>query len=204
MEAQKESVGCGSVQAAKVIAQDQQGTEESFIEQKHRCGNSRVARPVALCSTTPAPNQENGYKHKRHTARYSVREFDHCLSLRCRGKEFAVAERPVTAASCSGSSCAHVGAPDDDSDVVRNDEPRKVRERDSHDLGNACRRRVSVDDTSSDQFVTCISSRRNSFLNHLSAQRSPQAITDFSPLVTGLSTILPGTVAPTGGDANLP
>src|SRR6266487_5320087 len=88
MQAQKESVGCGSVQTANVIEQDQQGTKESFIEQKHRCGNSRVARPVALCSATPAPNQENGYKHERQTARYSVREFDHCLSLRCRGKEF--------------------------------------------------------------------------------------------------------------------
>src|SRR5216683_7745405 len=203
MEAQKESVGCRSVQAAKVIDQDQQGTKKSFIEQKHRCGNSRPARPVAFCGATPAPNQKNGYKHKRHTARYSVREFDYRLGLRSRGEKLAVAERPVTAATRSGSSCAHIGAPDDDSDVVRNDEPRKVRERDSFDLGNACRRRVSVDDTSSDQFVTCISGRRNSFLNHLSAQRSPQAITDFSPLVTGLPTILPGTVAPTGGDANL-
>ena len=168
MQAQEESVSCGSVQAAKVIEQDQQGTEESFIEQKHRCGNSRVARPVALCSATPAPNQENGYKHKRHTARYSVREFDHRLSLRCRGEEFAVAERPVTAATCSGSSCAHVGAPDDDGDVVGNDEPRKASERDSTDLGNACARRISVDDTSSYEFVTCISSRGNSLHNHLS------------------------------------
>src|SRR6266478_2684095 len=168
MEAQKESVGCRPVQAAKVIDQDQQGTEESFIEQKHRCGNSRPARPVALCSATPAPNQKNSYKQKRHTARYSVREFDHCLSLRCRRKEFAVAERPVTTASCPGSSSAHVGAPDDDSDVVRNDEPRKASERDSPDLGSPCRRRVSVDDTSSDHFVTCISSRRNSLHNHLS------------------------------------
>src|SRR5258708_4812675 len=203
MQTQKESVGCGSVQAAKVIDQDQQGTEESFIDEKHRCGNSRPARPVALCGATPAPNQQNSYKHKRHTARYSVREFDHCLSLRCRGKEFAVAERPVTAASCSESSCALVGAPDDDGDVVRNDEPRKVRERDSPDLGNACRRRVSVDDTGSYEFVTCISSRRNSFHNHVSAQRSPQALTDVSPLASGLSTILPGTVAPTAADPNL-
>src|SRR6266478_5830359 len=144
MEAQKESVGWGSVQAAKVIDQNQQGTKESFIEQKHRCGNGRVAKPVALCSATPAPNQKNGYKHKRHTARYSVREFDHCLSLRCRRKEFAVAERPVTAASCPGSSCAHVGARDDDGDVVRNDEPRKTRERDSPDLGDAARASISV------------------------------------------------------------
>src|SRR6266702_7572494 len=169
MEAQKESVGCRSVQAAKVIDQDQQGTKESFIEQKHRCGNSRVARPVALCSATPAPNQKNGYKHKRQTARYSVREFDYRLGLRSRREKLAVAQRPVTAASCPGSSCAHVGAPDDNGDVVRNDEPRKVRERDSSDLGNACRRRVSADDTSSDRFVICISSGRNSFLNHLSA-----------------------------------
>src|SRR5260370_35299363 len=93
MQAQKASVGWGSVQAAKVIDQNQQGTEESFIEQKHRCGNSRPARAVALCSATPAPNQKNSYKHKRHTARYSVREFDHCLSLRDRRREFAVAER---------------------------------------------------------------------------------------------------------------
>src|SRR6267142_6227634 len=168
MEAQKESVGCGSVQATKVIDQDQQGTEESFIEQKHRCGNSRVARPVALCSTTPAQNQKNGYKHKRQTARYAVREFDHRLGLRCRGKEFAVAQRPVTAATCSGSSCAHVGAPDDDGDVVRNDEPRKASERDSRDFGTACAPRISVDETSSNEFVTCVCSRCNSLHNHLS------------------------------------
>src|SRR5260370_16357763 len=123
MQAQKESVGCRSVQAAKVIDQDQQGTEESFIEQKHRCGNSRPARPVALCGATPAPNQKNSYKPKRHTARYSVREFDHCLSLRCGGKEFAVAERPVTAASCPRSSSAHVGPPADNHHVLRTDKP---------------------------------------------------------------------------------
>src|SRR6266581_1535817 len=187
MEAQKESVGCGSAQAAKVIDQDQQGTEESLIEQKHRCGNSRPAQPVALCGATPAPNQKNSYKHKRHTARYAVREFDHRLGLRCRGKEFAVAQRPVTAATCPGSSCAHVGAPDDDGDVVRNDEPRKARERDSPDLGNACRRRVSVEDATPDQFVTSISSRRNFLHNHLSAQRGPQAIRDVSSLASRLS-----------------
>src|SRR5713226_4911239 len=168
MQAQKESVGWGSVQAAKVIDQHQQGTEESFIEQKHRCGNSRVARPVALCSTTPAPNQKNGYKHKRHTARYSVREFDHGLRLRTRREKLAVAERPATAASCPGTSCAHVGAPDDDGDVVRNDEPRKVRERDSPNLRNVSARRISADDTIPYEFVTCISSRRNSLHNHLS------------------------------------
>src|SRR5260370_1640439 len=99
MQAQKESVGWGSVQAAKVIDQHQQGTEESFIEQKHRCGNSRVARPVPLCSATPAPNQKNGYKHKRQTARYSVREFDYRLGLRSRREKLAVAQRPVTAPS---------------------------------------------------------------------------------------------------------
>ena len=119
-----------------------------------------------------------------------MREFDHCLGLRCRRDEFAVAERPVIAASCSGSACANVGAPDDDGDVVGNDEPRKVRERDLSDLGNACRRRVPVDDTSSDQPVTCI----NSFLNHLSAQHRPQAITDVSPFASGLSTKRLGTV----------
>src|SRR5260370_28447773 len=189
MQAQKESVGWGSVQAAKVIDQHQQGTEDSFIEQKQRCGNSRPARPVALCSETPAPNQKNGYKRKRHTARYSVREFDHCLSLRCRRKEFAVAERPVTTASCPGSSSAHVGAPDDDSDVVRNDEPRKASEIHSPSLGSACRRRVSVDDTSSDHFVACITSRRNSFLNNLNPQRSHQASMDVSPLASELSTL---------------
>src|SRR5260370_42462129 len=141
--------------------------------------------------------------HKRHTARYSVCEFDYRLGLRSRREKLAVAKRPVTATSCPGCSCAHVGAPDDNDDVVRNDEPRKASERDSPDLGSACPRRVSVDDTSSDHFVTCISSRRNSFLNHLSAQRSPQAIMDVSPLASGLSTISPATVAPTGGDANL-
>jgi len=142
MQTQKESVGCGSVQAANMIDQDQQGTKESFIEQKHSCGNNRVARPVTLCSATPAPNQENGYKHKRQTARYSVREFDYRLGLRSRREKCAVAEGPMTAATCSGSSCAHVGAPGDDGNVVRNDEPRKVRERNSSDLGNACRRRI--------------------------------------------------------------
>src|SRR6266404_5895633 len=172
MEAQKESVGCGSVQAAKVIDQDQQGTEESFIEQEHRCGNSRVARPVALCSTTPAPNQKNGHKHKRHTARYAVREFDHCLSLRCCGKEFAVAKRPMTAAACPGSSRAHVGAPDNDGDVVRNDEPGKASERDWPGLGNSCACRISVEDTSSYEFVTCIGSSCDSLHNHLSLRRA--------------------------------
>src|SRR5580765_1689987 len=139
MEAQKESVGCGSVEAAKVIDQGQQGTEESFIEQKHRCGNGRPARPVALCGATPAPNQKNSYKHKRHTARYSVREFDYRLGMRSRREKLAVAQRPVTAASCPGSSCPHVGAPDDDGDVIHNDEPRKASERGSSDLGNTCR-----------------------------------------------------------------
>src|SRR6266849_9824078 len=168
MEAQKESVGCRPVQAAKVIDQDQQGTKESFIEQKHRCGNSRVARPVALCSATPAPNQKNGYKHKRQTARYSVREFDYRLGLRSRREKLAVAQRPVTAASCPGSSCAHVGAPNDHGDVVRNDEPRKASERDSPGLGNGCACRISVEDTSSYEFVTCIGGRRDSLHNHLS------------------------------------
>src|SRR5258708_32411586 len=146
MEAQKESVGCRPVQAAKVIDQAQQGTEESFIEQKHRCGNSRPACPVALCGATPAPNQENSYMHKRHTARYSVCEFDYRLGLRSRREKLAVAKRPVTATSCPGCSCAHVGAPDDNDDVVRNDEPRKASERDSPDLRRACPPRVSVDD----------------------------------------------------------
>lgn len=123
-----------------------------------------------------------------------MREFNYRLGLRSRRGKLAVALRPVTAASCPGSSCAHEGAPDDDRNVVRNDEPRKVRERDSSDLGNARRRRVSVDDTSSDPIVTCISSRRNSFLRRLSAQPSPQAITDGSPLASGLSTKLLGTV----------
>src|SRR6266536_5444746 len=202
MQAQKESVGCGSVQTANVIEQDQQGTKESFIEQEHRCGNSRVARPVALCSAKPAPNQKNGYKHKRQTARYSVREFDYRLRLRSRREKLAVAERPVTAATCSGSSCAHVGAPDDDGDVVQNDEPRKVRERHSPDLGNACARHISVADTSAYEFVPCMNSSRNSLHNHLSLG-GHQAITEISLLGSGLSTILPGTVAPTGGDANL-
>src|SRR6266705_1582361 len=187
MQAQKERVGCGSVQAANVIDQDQQGSKESFIEQEQRCSNSRVARPVALCSATPAPNQKNGYKHKRQTARYSVREFDYRLGLRNCREKLAVAQRPVTAASCPGSSCAHVGAPDDNDDVVRNDEPRKVRERDSFDLGNACRRRVSVEDATPDQFVTSISSGRNFLHNHLSAQRGPQAIRDVSSLASRLS-----------------
>jgi hypothetical protein len=112
-----------------------------------------------------------------------MREFDHCLGLRFGREEFTVAERPVIAASCSGSGCAHIGAPDDNGDVVGNDEPRKVRERDSSDLENVCRRRASADVARSDQFVTSISSRRSYFLNHLSAQRSPQAITDGSKLL---------------------
>src|SRR5713226_3692260 len=177
MQAQKESVGWGSVQAAKVIDQHQQGTKESFIEQKHRCGNSRVARPVALCSATPAPNQKNGYKHKRQTARYSVREFDYRLGLRSRREKLAVAQRPVTAASCPGSSCAHIGAPNDHGDIVRNNEQRKARKRDSSDLGNACQRRISIKDTTPDQFVTSISSRHNFLHNHRNlnaALRPPQ------------------------------
>src|ERR1700719_2424785 len=128
MQAQKESVGCRSVQAANMIQQDEQGAKKSFIKQKHRSGNSRVARPVTLCGATPAPNQKNGYQHKRQAARYSMREFDHCLYLRCRREEFAVAERRVTPASCPGSSGAHVSAPDDNCDVVHNDEPCKARE----------------------------------------------------------------------------
>ena len=125
-------------EAANVIEQDQQGSEESFIEQKHSRGNSRVARPVALCSATPAQNQENGYKHKRQTARYSVREFDHRLGRHWQVS--AVAERPVTAASCPRSGRAHVGAPGDDGDVVRDDEPRKVRERGWSYFENVCRK----------------------------------------------------------------
>src|SRR5882672_3030566 len=104
METQKERVGCGSVQAANVIDQDQQGSKESFIEQEQRCSNSRIARPVALCCATPAPNQKNGHKHKRHSTRYSVREFDCRLGLRSRREKLAVAERPATATTCSGSS----------------------------------------------------------------------------------------------------
>jgi hypothetical protein len=192
MEAQKESVGCRSVQAAKVIDQDQQGTKKSFIEQKHRCGNGRPARPVASCGATPAPNQKNGYKHKRHTARYSVREFDYRLGLRSRGEKLAVAERPVTAATRSGSSCAHIGAPDDDGDVVRNDEPREASERGSPDLGNACARRISVDDTSTYEFVTCISSRRNSLHNHLSLDAAIRPSRRSLFLIPGCQQYCPG------------
>ena len=61
---------------------------------------------------------------------------------------------------------------------------------------------VSLDDTSSWEFVTCISSRRNSGHNHLSLGRGLQAITEVSPLTSGLSTILPGMVAPSGGDTH--
>ena len=59
-------------------------------------------------------------------------------------------------------------APDDDGDVVRNDEPGKASERDSPGLGNGCACRISVEDTSSCQFVTCIGGRRDSLHNHLS------------------------------------
>lgn len=101
MHAQKESVSGGLAQATKVIDQDEQGTEETRIEQVHSCGHSRVTRPVSFGSATLAPNQKSGHQHERHAARYSVREFDHGVSLRSRGENFAVAERPTTAATFS-------------------------------------------------------------------------------------------------------
>jgi tRNA A37 threonylcarbamoyladenosine modification protein TsaB len=101
MQAQKESVYCRSFQTANVIEQNQKGTKESFIEQKHACGNGRIARPIAFCGATPAAKQEDSYEYERQSARYSVREFDYCLDLRSRWQNLAVAEWPMTAASCA-------------------------------------------------------------------------------------------------------
>jgi hypothetical protein len=46
--------------------------------------------------------------------------------LRRHWQELAVAKRPMAATSCARSGGTHVGAPEDDGDVVRKGEPRKV------------------------------------------------------------------------------
>jgi len=140
MQAQKESVYCGSFQTANVIEQNQKGTKESLIEQKQSCGDSRVARPIAFCGATPAPKQKDSCEDERQSARYSVREFDYCLDLRSRWENHAVAEWPMAAASCSGSGCADVSAPNGYCDVIHNEEPRKIRKRDSAPRQQSCSR----------------------------------------------------------------
>jgi hypothetical protein len=52
------------------------------------------------------------------------------LHLGCGSEDCAVAERPMAAASCTGSAGAHVGAPEDDGDIVYNDEPTETPDRD--------------------------------------------------------------------------
>jgi hypothetical protein len=56
MQTQKGSVSGGSVQAFRLVEQDEQCAKQGFVEQQRCCRYSRVARPLAHCGAPPAPN----------------------------------------------------------------------------------------------------------------------------------------------------
>src|SRR5262249_3138132 len=146
----------GAVQA-DMIKNDKHRAEKRFVEQKDRCGSRRVAGELASCCVTPGPNKKSGHENERQTTRCPVCEFDQRLRVRRHRQELALAKRPMVATSCAGSGSAHVGAPEDDGDVVCKGEPRKARERDSSGFGNTCRRPIWVRETTSgcSQYCSC-------------------------------------------------
>src|SRR6187399_854683 len=118
MQAQKDDAACGAVHA-DVFADDEHRAENRFVEQKDSCSSSRVARPLPFGCATPGPNKKSGHEDKRQTTRRPVCEFDQRLRLGRGWYELTVAERPMAATSCAGSGGAHVGAPENDGEVVR-------------------------------------------------------------------------------------
>src|SRR5690348_583257 len=125
MQAQEHSAACGAVET-NMIKKDKRGAEKSFVKQKDGGGNRAVARPVAVPGATPAPDEEHGNQKKRHPARHPMCKFDQRLHLAGGGQDFAIAERPVTAASGAGPAGADVCTPKNDGDVVCDNKPCKT------------------------------------------------------------------------------
>jgi len=113
----------GGLVGDDVAKLDEERAEEGFVKQQESRGDGGDAGEMAGAGSSECPNEQDEDGEGRAAGHHAMGELDDGGDAGGGGDHFAIAERPVIAAACSGAGGADDRAPKDDEDVPGEDEP---------------------------------------------------------------------------------